>query len=342
MPVRGTEKPAVAPESAAVILWGRSDEIGEIFGEELQALGFSVCLLPAGQSLPPDLDVVITFGPYGEFLPVARQVGQRKSGGRPLFIHWNTELIPNPRLPWVLVRPLSILRAWMGARSRKLATRALRLRYLGDSHYAFRRGWLDLLVESSQVYTAYHRRHGLPAVFIPWGTSPRWFADLDLERDIDVLWMGKRRSKRRSDLLDDIQSGLECHGRTMWVADDQEKPLIYGAARTRLLNRSKVTLNLLSNWHDNALVYRFPMGAGNRSLVVSEPTLAHDENLVPGEHYVLSPPEHILETLLDYLQDAPARQPLVQAAYHLVTHQLAFRQSVRQLLQIVRERCAVE
>lgn len=340
MSVRGTEKPAVAPESAAVILWGCSDEIGEIIGEELQALGLSVCLLPAGQPLPSDLDVVITFGPYGAFLPVARQMGQRKTAGRPLFIHWNTELIPNPRLPWALVRPFSILRAWVGARSRQLETRALRLRYLGDSHYAFRCGWLDLLVESSQVYTTYHCQHGLPAVFIPWGTSPRWYADLDIERDIDVLWMGKRRSKQRSDLLDDIRRGLERHGRTMWVADGLEKPLIYGAARTRLLNRSKITLNLLSNWHDNALVFRFPMGAGNHSLVVSEPTLAHDENLVPGEHYVSSPPEHILETLLDYLQDAPARQPLVKAAYHLVTHQLAFRQSVRQLLNIIQERFA--
>jgi hypothetical protein len=338
--VRGTEKPAVAPESAAVILWGRSDEIGEILGEELQALGLTVCLLPAGQALPSDLDVVVTFGPYGEFLPVARQVEQCKSGGRPRLIHWNTELIPNPRLPWALVRPLSILRAWMGARSRKLETRALRLRYLGDSHYAFRRGWLDLLVESSQVYTAYHRRHGLPAVFIPWGTSPRWYADLELERDIDVLWMGKRRSKRRSDLLDDIRRGLERHGYTMWVADDLEKPLIYGAARTRLLNRSKITLNLLSNWHDNALVYRFPMGAGNHSLVVSEPTLAHDDHLTPGVHYALSQSGCMLETLMDFLQDAPTRQPLVQAAYHLVTHQLAFRQSVRQLLNIIQERFA--
>jgi hypothetical protein len=322
---------------AAVILWGLSDEIGEIIGEELQALGLRIDLIPAGQPLPSNLDYVITFGPYGPFLPVAHQVGECKAGRRPILVHWNTELIPNPRLPWAVVRPLSMLRSWIGTRSDRLAARALRLRYLGDSHHAFRRGWLDLLVESSQVYAAYHRRHGLPAIFVPWGTSPHWYARLDLERDIDVLWMGKRRSRRRSDLLDEIRDGLERHGRTMWLADGLEKPLIYGEARTRLLNRSKITLNLLSNWHDNALVYRFPMGAGNHSLVVSEPTLAHDDHLVPGEHYVLSQPEQMLETLLDYLQDAPSRQQLVQAAYHLVTNQLAFRQSVRQLLKIIQE-----
>ena len=271
---------------------------------------------------------------------MARQVGKIKSSGRPILIHWNTELIPNPRLPWALVRLLSVLRAWMGARSSQLEGRALRLRYLGDSHYAFRRGWLDLLVESSQVYAAYHRRHGLPAVFIPWGTSPRWYDDLNLERDIDVLWMGKRRSRRRSDLLDEIRRRLERYGHTMWVADGLEKPLIYGEARTRLLQRSKITLNLLSNWHDNALVYRFPMGAGNHSLVVSEPTLVHDEHLVPDEHYVLSQPECMLETLLVYLDDAPARQPMLQTAYQLVTGPLAFRQSVRRILQSAHERFA--
>lgn len=327
---------AAEGERAAVIQWSQANEIGEILVEELEHCGLAVRLVEAGKALPADLDYVLTYGPYGPFLPAAVEVGASKAGGRPVWIHWNTELIPDPRLPWGLVRPLALFRSWLGRRTTRAGARAMRLRYVGDSHFAARRGWLDLLVESSRIYAGYHCRHGLPAVFIPWGTSPRWHSRLELVRDIDVLWMGKRRSRRRSELLEAIRAGLAHLGYQMWLIDGQEHPFVYGQARTEILNRSKIMLNLLSSKHDNALIYRFPMGAGNRSLVVSEPTLAHDENLAAGVHYVESRPEDLVETLAAYLQDGNSREPLVEAAYQLVTTRLAFCESVRKLLALAR------
>lgn len=76
----------------------------------------------------------------------------------------------------------------------------------------------------------------------PWGATPRWYADLGLERDIDVLWMGKRGSKRRSNLLDQVRKELDTVGVSIYVADNEENPFIHGDDRIRFLNRAKLPL----------------------------------------------------------------------------------------------------
>src|SRR5205814_4123827 len=129
------------------------------------------------------------------------------------------------RLPWPVLAGLGAARSWLDAQRdspsaarRGLAAlpaaawvnaRLLRFRYLGDTLQAQRRGWLSVFAEVSELYAGIYRRHGVPAHFVPWGTSPLWHADLGLERDIDVLWMGKRRNGRRSGLLDKVRARLE-------------------------------------------------------------------------------------------------------------------------------------
>lgn len=61
-----------------------------------------------------------------------------------------------------------------------------KFRYLGEYHYAYRRGVLNLLVESSAVYADLHQQHGLPTLCVPWGSIDGWYADLGLTCDIDV------------------------------------------------------------------------------------------------------------------------------------------------------------
>ena len=112
---------------------------------------------------------------------------------------------------------------------------------LGDVQYAYSKGWLDILVEASNIYTQLDNAHGIPAVFVPWGTFQDYYADLHLERDIDVLWFGKRRTKRRTQLLDSIRHELRAHGVEMHVFDGEENLFIYGDERTEILNRSKIT-----------------------------------------------------------------------------------------------------
>lgn len=153
----------------------------------------------------------------------------------------------------------------------------------------------------SEVYAQLHTRHGLPTIFAPWGSTPEDYADLGLERDIDVLGMGKRATKRRSKHLDRIRGAFADCGVHMHVADNEENPFIFAEERMRFLNRAKITLNLTRTWYDDNFS-RFSMAAPNRCLIVSEPLLSHCPSYQPGIHYVAAPIERLAETILYYLK----------------------------------------
>jgi hypothetical protein len=215
-----------------------------------------------------------------------------------------------------------------------LSTRFMRFSYLGDYHYAYRRGWLSLLVDFSSIYAGLHRAHGLPALSVPWGAISAWSADLRLERDIDVLWMGARATRRRGALLDHVRAELRARGIEMYVADNVEHPFIFAAERTRMLNRAKITLNLTRTWYDDNFL-RFPIVMPNRSLVVSETLLPHCPDYEAGTHYVAAPPETLAATIEHYLRRPDERQRLVENAYQLVTTELTLEKCVGRIMSAV-------
>ncbi|HXK59010.1 MAG TPA: hypothetical protein PLP42_03865, partial [Acidobacteriota bacterium] len=272
----------------AVIEWNPGDGITRMIRHELEALGHEVTTFGKEDPVPAGQDVVFTFGPYGKVIPLWEK--SRRVKGNPATIHWNTEGIPDLRIPAVLVRQLAALRSLVGRvadsenrlfrltlgspRLPKLDHRMARFRYVGDYYYAYRKGLLDLLADSSMIYADIHRKAGIPVLYLPWGGSLVSSKDLGMERDIDVLWMGKRGSGRRSRLLDRVRAELKALGVEIYVADGEENPFIFGETRTEYLNRAKVTLNLTRTWYDDNFS-RFSMAAPNRSLIVSEPVLPH-------------------------------------------------------------------
>jgi hypothetical protein len=344
-----------APARVALVKWDPSDGLAEALGRELVEQGHAVDYFLYDQPLPESAEVVLTFAPYGPFLPIARKVGQVEGRNRPVLVHWSTEGFPDPRLPWPVIAGLGAARSWLDTQARSpsagrrrlaglpplawLNRRLFRFRYVGDTLQAWRQGWLRVYAEVSEMYAGIYRRHGLPAQFVPWGTSPLWYADLKLERDIDVLWMGKRRNAHRSGLLDSVRAGLEKHGVKMYVADGVERPFIFGDERTRLLNRAKITLNVKTKWYNSGFTFRFQMVAGNRSLVVSEPFLPHVSRYEAGVHFAVAPPEHLADTILYYLSPAgeDARRALAENAYQLATTELTLGNSVRALMRLAAE-----
>ena len=262
----------------AVVQWADADGIALSLGAELRELGHEVQYFRFDAPVPACVDVVLTFAPYGRLLQIPRQISAVPVHERPRFVHWNFEGLPHPSLPWPLIQAMASWRSWVDRLNdaetpwqrflvknpplswvnRKLH----KFRYVGDYYYAYRHGWIDLLVESSQIHVQFFRRHGLPANFVPWGTSPAWHADLKLPRDIDVLWMGTRRTRRRSDMLDQVRRGLAARGVQMYVVDNVEQPFVYEAERTELLNRAKITLSLLPTRWDNAFPFRFHSSFG--------------------------------------------------------------------------------
>lgn len=332
----------------AIVKWNAEDGIAEAIASVVRGMGWEPLGFMCHEPFPRDADIVFCFAPYGRFMQIPRQLDRIERRKRPIFIHWNTENPPDLRIPWPVMKGVGDLRSWvdrlndsdgwsrslLGAPPIKWVNQRLhKFRYVGEYHYAWRKGWIDVFVESSAIYADLHKRHGLPAMTVPWGTVRDWHADLGLERDVDVLWMGKRRTKRRSDLLDRVRADLKPRGISVYVADDVEKPFVFGDARIELLNRSKITLNLLPTWYDHAFPYRFHIAAGNRSMVVSEPFLPHCPTYEAGVHYAAAPIEQLAETIERYVKDDDARVRIAENAYQLATTELTFDNSVRTIMQ---------
>lgn len=335
----------------AIVQWSDQNGIAAAIRDELIDLGHYPVYFKFDSAIPDDVDVVFSFAPYGRFLQIPRQLATMPAEERPTFVHWNTENPPDLRIPWPLMSTIGACRSWIDRLNdsnndwmRTLVSkpplswvneRMHKFRYAGDYHYAHRKGWIDVFAETSEIYAQLHSLHGLPAIFVPWGTVRSWYANLDLERDIDVLWMGTRRTKRRSKLLDRVRNQLSAHGAQMYVADNVENPFIFGKVRTQFLNRAKITLNLLPTWYDNAFPYRFHIAAGNRSLVVSEPILRHCPMYKAGTHYVSVPVENITETALHYLEHEDERLQIIENAYELVTTELTLANSIKAIMEAV-------
>ncbi len=340
----------LAGYNIGVVRWSDSDEISEMISYELDQLGHHPEFFKAGDAIPVSADIIFSFAPYGNFIQIPLKFASIPANQRPILIHWNTEGIPDPRIPWLLIHSISGLRSFVG---RKMlaghrhngnkatkfpysweSSRMLRFRYVGDYYYAFQNGLLDIFADSSQIYAGMHRQHGLPTSVMPWGATDNWHKQLNLERDIDVLWMGQRGSKRRSDLLDRVRADLKSHGVNIHVADNEENPFIFGDERIQMLNRAKITLNLTRTWYDDNFS-RFAMAAPNRSLIVSEPLLPHCPQYHAGIHYVSAPIEQLAQEIVYYLQQEEERATIVENAYQLVTQDLSFRTGIKSLIDQV-------
>lgn len=340
------------PGTVAIPHGKEIDGITEVISDELSALGYQPVHFQIGSLIPEKAEVVFSYGPYGKFLTIPCQLAKMPLARKPIFVHWNTEGIPDPRIPWKIMSSIARWRSWLGrvedsqnGLARTLGTerffslfesRMLRFRYLGDYYYAHRRGWIDVFADTSEIYAEIHRRQGLPTLVAHWGATPQWYKDLGLKRDIDVLWMGTRGTKRRSIILDRVRSKLESNGVRMHVADGKENPFIFGDERTYYLNRSKITLNITRTWYDDNFS-RIALAAPNRSLIVSESVLPHCRSFIAGTHFVSVPVERLAETILYYLNHEEERLRLVENAYHLVTTKLVFRESIKSIMEAVNQ-----
>jgi hypothetical protein len=336
----------------ALLNWNEHDGISAMISDELTRLGHHPVPFVPGARIPAGVDIVLSHGPHGKLLAVWQQVAQLSSARRPTVVHWNTEGLPDLRLPPALMWAIATWRShvgqlngvncsWMSGLADKppiawIDGRMHRFRYVGDYDYAFRNGLLDVLADSSQIYRRVFGRHGMPTTYVPWGSTPRVYADLGLERDLDVLWMGKRGTRRRSRLLDRTRRELKSYGVEMYVADNEENPFIFRDTRTRFLNRAKITLNITRTWYDDNFS-RFAYAVPNRSLVVSEPLLPHCPEYEPGSHYVSAPIHRLAETIVYYLSHDDEREAIVEDAYQLVTTELVFRNSIARLMDAATE-----
>jgi hypothetical protein len=320
--------------NVALVKWNVNDELSQVIADELSRLGHRPQNFLHNTELPREADIVLTFAPYGKLLPIARRVAKHPRA--PLLAHWNFEGFPDSRLPWTLVYGLSMLRSRLDG-VRWLDQKMKRYQYLGDYFYAYRRGWLKVFAIISKLHERHYNEHGLPAHFVPWGTSPRFFRTLQLERDIDVLWFGKRRTSHRSTLIDEVCNQVRARGYTMMIADNVKHPFIYGDTRTQVLNRAKIVLNVKATTQSSGFAFRFHMVAGNRALVVAEDFPLSVPNYRAGVHFASAPPEQLAETVIYYLEHEDERRALAENAYQFATNEMTLKNSVHTLMQHIEQ-----
>ena len=343
--------------TVALVEWTNEDEIAKSILHELKHIGYQVIRCHPGGELPLDADFIFTYAPYGRWRHIPEMLAQQPVGRRPLLVHWNTEGLPNPRVPLMLQKSLSLIRSgqdsWLSRRVAErpslfmkllqacTAGRILRFRYLGDYLYLAHANIPFLLVDISALYQKRLDDLGVPAVQMPFGSSELWFEALKLKRDIDVLWMGSRATIRRSYHLTRIQNRLARQNIRLKVVDDKAEPFVFGQERIKLLNRTKIVLNLARTAYDDNTLRLF-LAMPNKALVISEPLFAHGSGLVPGEHYVEAPLGQIPETVRHYLNHAAERRAIVARAYAKTTHELSMRRTVGAIMeQAERQRQAV-
>jgi len=78
----------------------------------------------------------------------------------------------------------------------------------------------------------------------PYNFASEWGADLILERDIPVLWLGKISTDRRRKYLQQVRAELKKRGIEDVVIYGTENPYVFGEERRILLNLTQITVNI--------------------------------------------------------------------------------------------------
>lgn len=330
----------------AVVHWQADDGIAVSLIGALHAVGCQrVNRLMWNDVLPGDVDVILVYGPMGSLVPLGQQLLAQPLGQRPALALWMTEPLPDPRWPRRVVGSIAAGRAggeriayrqdtggeWtIDPRWRWITARLHRFRYLGDLAWLRDHGILSVVAVGSRVIAEYLREWGFDPTVAYLGYTPDWGTDLSIERDVPVLWLGKVATDRRQRMLQRVRAALRRRGVDVLVVDGIEHPYVFGAARSMLLNRTRIMLNLLRYpWDNNAL--RFYLSVPNGAMIVSEPTLPHTP-FVPGVHLITAPVDELAETVCYYLAHENERAAVAARAYALMTTELTMENGVRRVL----------
>ena len=247
---------------------------------------------------------------------------------RPLVVLWHTEPLPPPKtaqLPWPR------LNWWEAGKFllRNSQTTDVYTNYLGVRRWK-KNGLPDVLVGATPGRCEFLNERGMPAEWVPMGYEPSWYGhDLDLSRDIEVLFLGALDVPRRNRILRRLRN----QGIPICAVGSYVDPNCWGDQRTTLLNRTKILLNLArtrGEFPDHRLI----LGMANKALVVSEP-IYRPAPFVPGCHFISVSIEEMPEKIRYYLTHDEERVSITERAYDLVTKDVTMERSIGQILALI-------
>lgn len=319
----------------ALLSVGDLGDIGTAVAEGIAAATGGVQVLGADREW--DLrgyDLAIAFGPMQPLRPLIARLAVMKNV--PPVVVWFTEQVPHPQFPTLATR--------IAARARYSAEcanglfpagRAGRFRALGEMMALQQLGVLRLICAFTETNAGFLRRLGLPAARVPMGFHPLFGENLGLARDVDVVFLGSTRDKRRRKFVGGLEEKLVSRGISVVVRDGSAaRPAIFGQERTNLLNRAKVMLNLMRQpWDDP--VFRILLAAPNGAMVLSEEV--SEGSMGPfrsGEHFAVAAPQALPDAIEFYVNREAERTQIARSAYEFVTTKLTMTKMTAELLRI--------
>ncbi len=177
----------------------------------------------------------------------------------------------------------------------------------------WRNGLLDHILVSVPSRKTFLAQHDIPSEVVPVGYLPDFGSIVPgTARDIDVLFLGQI-SERRRDLLASLCAHLQHHGRKLHVVDRN----CYGEERTRLLNRTKIILNLHKFPWEFPII-RLLMAMSCKALVVSE-SASDPGPFCEDLHLIVRDAPALGEALVRYLAQDDERSRIVDEAHRFIT-----------------------
>ncbi len=294
-----------------------------------------------------ECDFVVIYGPMQSLVSaISHLVAMQQV---PPLVVWFTEQVPRPDLPRFVTYWFARARyAFEGfsylesvsrlAGNRKLDSlifgRAGRLRALGELIALKRWNLLKLVCVFSETNLHFLRRHGLPATLIPMGYHPQFGERLNIERDIDVVFLGSTRDKRRKRLIYELEDRLCARDITFVVKDGSpERGYSFGKERTTLLNRAKIMLNIMRQpWDDP--VFRLLLAAPNGAMLLSERLLPTSTGpFCQEKHFAVADLSEIVGAIDFYLTREAERRQIAECAYEFVTTKLTMGKMALEVLR---------
>jgi hypothetical protein len=262
------------------------------------------------------------------FPKICRQLAGRSRAERPFTVIWHEEPLPPPRasgLPWPRLYLREIAKIVLrDPRITDVYSNYWRLRSLA------RQGIPDLLAVTTRNRWEFLAERGIASHWVPMGYASHHGGDLNLQRDLDVIFLGTLTVPRRNRVI----RRLRRRGVSLLTLGSWSDPRCWGESRNRLLNRTRIFLN----------IHRFPgelsgdrmiLGMANKTLVISEP-IYHPDQFIPGQHYVSATAEEMPETIEYYLAHDEERRQIAEEGHRLVTREVTMARSIARILELIK------
>jgi len=190
--------------------------------------------------------------------------------------------------------------------------------------------WCDLVAASTISRCNILTQMGICCEYAPLGHHRAWGEDLGIQRDIDVLFLGRVKRTSRRPILHRLGRRLGDRGvRLVLVERD-----CYGPERTRLLSRTRIALDIVQHaWEMPILRLLISMACG--AMVVSNWTSA--PHPFRAEHLVRADLDAFVDTILYYLNHESERSAIAESARCFLTSKLSWHPVVCHVLRRGRE-----